>query len=39
MLFTDGLDENLILTKSWKNHILNNPKYSFGLIFKYVGKN
>ena len=32
-IFSNGLDENLILTQSWKESILNNINNSFGLIF------
>jgi len=31
--FSDGLDEQLILTKSWKDSILINPDISIGFIF------
>ncbi|KAK8891276.1 hypothetical protein M9Y10_028484 [Tritrichomonas musculus] len=30
---TDGLDEQLILTKSWADQVLNNEKISFGFVF------
>jgi len=31
--FSDGLDEQLILTKSWKDSILINPDISIGFVF------
>ncbi|KAK8853815.1 hypothetical protein M9Y10_016358 [Tritrichomonas musculus] len=32
-LFSNGLDENLVLSQSWKETLLNDPNNSFGLIF------
>lgn len=32
-IFSDGLDENFVLTNSWKELLLNNSSNSFGMIF------
>ncbi|KAK8850292.1 hypothetical protein M9Y10_018421 [Tritrichomonas musculus] len=32
-LFSNGIDENLVLAQSWKELLLNNPNNSFGMIF------
>lgn len=32
-LFSNGIDDNLVMAQSWKESILNNPNFSFGLYF------
>ena len=32
-IFSDGVDENLVLSQSWKKKLLNDPNNSFAMIF------
>ena len=32
-IFSDGIDENLVLSQSWKEKLLNDPNNSFAMIF------
>ena len=33
LMFTDGLDEDFLLTEAWKNKLFTNPNFSFGFFF------